>query len=81
MVEQQDIRLIYSHKYIENTTICGTLCTENLQKTEKRPQDYDRTIKTSQNQIGHKKEERSRTREKEAKGNEMRPAFPGGSWE
>lgn len=58
MVEQQDVRLIYSHKYIENTTTCGTICTEHLQKkTGKRPQDYDRARKTLRNQIGHKKEE------------------------
>ena len=66
MVEWQDVRLIYSHKYVENTTICRTNCRENLWKTDKRPQDYDRTRKTLQNQIGYKKEER-RKREKEAK--------------
>ena len=37
--------------------MCGIIHTENLQKTDKRPQDYDRTRKTLQNQIGHKKEE------------------------
>ena len=30
---------------------------ENLLKTDKRPQDYNRTRKTLQNQIGQKKEE------------------------
>ena len=62
MVEQQDVRLIYPHKYIENTTICGTFV---LGKTDKRGQDYDRTRKAVQNQIG----ERRKTREKEVKGN------------
>ena len=45
MAEQQDVRPTYSHKYIENTTTCGTIRTENLRKTDKRPQDYDRTRK------------------------------------
>ena len=35
MVEQQDVRLIYSHKYTENTTINGIIHAENLQKTDK----------------------------------------------
>ena len=47
-------------------------------KTGKSPQDYDRTRKTLQNQ--KKEERRGRTGEKEAKGNEMGPALPGGSW-
>ena len=72
------MRLTYSHKYIENKTMCGIIHTENLQKTDKRPQDYDRTRKTLQNQIGHKKEERRR--EKEEKVNEMGSALPGGRW-
>ena len=50
-------QLIYSHKDIENTTICGTIHTENLQKADNRPQDYDRTKKILQNQVRHKKEE------------------------
>ena len=37
MAEQQDVRLIYPHKHIENTTICGTVHSENLRKTDKRP--------------------------------------------
>ena len=74
MAEQQDLRLTYFYKYTENTSTCGTIHTENLLKTNKRPQDYDRTRKTSQNQIGKKKEE------KEGKESEMRPATLGGSW-
>ena len=65
--------LNYSHRYTENTSTCGTIQRENLLKTNKRPQDYDRTRKTSQNQIGKKKEE------KEGKESEMRPATLGGS--
>ena len=49
------------------------------EKLKKRPQDYDRTGKTLQNQIGQKKEER-RTREKETKGSETLLAIPGGTW-
>lgn len=48
-------------------------------KTDKRPQDYYRTRKTLQNQIGCKKEERTRTREKEVKRNETRPSLQEGA--
>ena len=33
--EQQDIRLTYSHKYIENTATCGTIHREHLWKIDK----------------------------------------------
>ena len=33
MEEWQDVRHIYSHKYIENITICGIIHTEYLWKT------------------------------------------------
>ena len=41
------MRLTYSYKYIENTSICGTICTENLLKADKRPQNSDRARKTT----------------------------------
>ena len=59
------MRVKYSHKYIENTSTCGTIHTENLLNTDKRPQDYDRARKASRNQIQQKKEEN------EVKGSEM----------
>ena len=52
------MRLTYSHKYTENASICGNIHTENLQNADKRPQDSDRSRKTSQNWVGQKKEER-----------------------
>lgn len=41
--------LTYSHKIIENPSMCGTICTENLLNADKRPQDSERARKTSQN--------------------------------
>lgn len=29
-VEEQDMELTYSHKFIENPSICGSICQENL---------------------------------------------------
>ena len=59
MAEQQDVRLTYSHEYTENTTTCGIICAENLWKTDKRHQDYDKTRKHYQTSydIRKKKEE------------------------
>ena len=59
--EEEDGRVVghethQSHKYIGNPRTCGTIRTENLLKTDKRPQHYDRARKASQNQIGQKKE-------------------------
>ena len=51
MAEQQDMRLTYSHRHTENATTHGTLCTENVPKTDKGPQDYDRAKKLLQNQV------------------------------
>ena len=47
MAEQQDLRLTYFYKYTENTSTCGTIHTENLLKTDKKPGDYDKAGKTS----------------------------------
>lgn len=46
-MEYQDVRITYSHKYNENASTFGTICAENLLKTDKRLQDYDRAGKTS----------------------------------
>ena len=65
MAEQQDVGLIYSHKYIENASTCGTIHTENLPKTDKRPQGYDRARKTSQNQLEQRKEKERREKKQD----------------
>lgn len=63
MAEYQDVSLIYSYKYIENATICGTTHTEKLpKKLTKKPQGNDRTRKTFQTRqdIRKKKEEQEK---------------------
>ena len=52
------MRITYSPKHTKNASTCGTICTENLLNTGKRPQDSERARKTSQNRVGQKKEER-----------------------
>lgn len=47
MAEEQDMRLTYSRKYIENPSMCGTTLTENQLNTDIKTQDSDRTRKTS----------------------------------
>ena len=64
MEDQQDIRLIYSHKYIENTTICGTICTENLQKDLKIMVEQEKHYKTRQD-IKKKEDEQEKKKQKE----------------
>ena len=63
MVEEQDISLLYSHKYIENTTICGTIHTENLQKKNFKIRiEHEKHYKTRQD---IKKEEEEKKKQKE----------------
>ena len=61
------MRLTYSHKSIDNTSICGTTCLENLLKTHQRTQDSYRERKPSQNWVGRKKEEKKKKRTEETK--------------
>ena len=63
------MRLIYSHKYTENATTCGTICTKNFAKTDERPQDYDGTIKQykTRQDIRKKKNKRKRSYRKRDK--------------
>ena len=44
--------------------MCGIIHTENLQKTDKRPQDYDRE-KNLQNQIGQRKKKEEQVKKKQ----------------
>lgn len=60
MVEQQDIRLTYSQKYIENTITCGTIGTENLQKTHKRLCQNKKNITNRTKERRNNKRKRSR---------------------
>ena len=50
MVEEQDVRLTYFHKYIGNPSIHGTICTENLLNADRKPQEvkdlYAENLKT-----------------------------------
>ena len=47
MMEEQEVRLIYSNKYIENPSTGGTIHTEILLNSDERPQDSDRVRKNS----------------------------------
>ena len=58
MVEQKDMKLTYSNKYIENTSTFGIIHRKNLLNAGKRPQDSDKARKSLWNLIGQKKEER-----------------------
>ena len=60
--------LTYPHKYIENAYICGTIHRENMPNAAKRSKDSDRSRKTSQNQVGQKKEEKEKEMIKEMDG-------------
>ena len=51
------MKLNYSHKYIENASTCGTIHTENLLNTGKRPQNSDsKKIFTKPGRTKEKKE-------------------------
>ena len=38
MVKEKDMEITFPHKYIKNTSICGTTPTENLLNAGRRPQ-------------------------------------------
>lgn len=46
MVEQKDMKLTYSNKYIENTSTFGIIHRKNLLNAGKRPQDSDKARKS-----------------------------------
>lgn len=73
------MRLTYTHKFTENPSICGTICTDNLLNADKRSQDSYRERKTSQNWVKQKKEEKKMRREKE-KQRRSEPVLLEGNW-
>ena len=66
------MKLTFAHKYIRNTSTCGTILTEYLMNTGRRPQTAERARKSPGNQVGKKK------MRKESR---MGPAPLGGSYE
>ena len=62
------------HKHIQNTSSSGTICTEHLLNTGRRPQTSERARKPPHNQVGEKKKEKE-------KGVGMGPVPQGGSCE
>ena len=60
MAEQQDVTLPFSHKYIKNTSTCGTILTEYLLNTARTPQTAERARKSPCNQVGKKKKKKAR---------------------
>lgn len=52
MAEEQDMALTPSHRYVQNTLTHGTVCTEYLLNTGRRPQTSDRARKPPHNQLG-----------------------------
>ena len=71
------MELTSSHKYIKNTSTCGTLLTEHLLNAGRRPQTSERARKSPCNWVGQKKEEKL----KREKGTMMGPEPLGGSCE
>ena len=47
MVYKKNVELPSSHKYIKNTSTNGTILTEHLLNTGRRPQTPERTRKSS----------------------------------
>ena len=56
------MELTSSHRYVQNTSICQTVCIEHLLNTGKRPQTSERARKPPHNRLGWKKRERERER-------------------
>ena len=70
------MELTSSHKYIQNSSTCGTTLTEHLLNTGRRPQISERARKSPCNRVGQKKKEK-----KKDKGIGTGPAPLGGSCE
>ena len=73
MVEEKDMGLTFSHKYIKNTSTCGMILTEHLLNAGRRPQTSKRARKSPCNWVGQKKKEEKRERER----NRDRTCTPG----
>ena len=50
-VEVQDVELTSCHKYIKNTSMCGTILVKHLLNTGRRPQTSERARKSPWNQV------------------------------
>ena len=57
------MELTSSHKYIKNTPTCGTILTEHLLNTGRRPQTSKRARKSLRNRVGQKKKKKERNRD------------------
>ena len=51
------------HKYIKNTSTCGTTPTEHLLKAGRRPQTTQKARNSPRNWVGQKKKEKTETKE------------------
>ena len=51
------------HKYIKNTSTCGTIPTEHLLNTGRRPQTSQKTRNSPRTWVGQKKKEKTETKE------------------
>ena len=60
MLEEQDVKLTFSHKYIKNTSTCLIILTEYLLNAGRRPQTSERARKSLHNWVGQKKKEREK---------------------
>ena len=62
VAEEQEVKLTYFYKYIENPFICGIIYPDNLLNADRRPQNSERERKSPQNWVGQKKEEKRRNK-------------------
>ena len=53
------------HKYIKNTSTCGTIPTEHLLNAGRRPQTSQKARQSPHTWVGHKKKENTETKEQE----------------
>ena len=66
------------HRYIRNTSTCGTTPTEHLLNAGRRPQTSQKARNSPRTWVGQKKKEKRKNRDKRIG---MGPACLGGSWE
>ena len=66
--------LTFSHKYIKNTSTCGTVLTEHLLNAGRRPQTPKRARKSPHNWVGQKKKgKKKKERERKESGRDLHP--------
>ena len=78
VVEEEDVELSYSHKFIENSPTYGTTCPEISMNADKRTQDSNRERK-SWNRVGPKKDGKKQ-RGRKVETNQVRTYAQGESW-